>query len=884
MAKLDQAKEQLITKIDELFGFNLSNKQDGVSYDFWQYRLNKLYKPLVKYFIEQFLTHLEGYTPQEAEKVLGLFSDFFSLYYSNGDFGYFKNKFSTYQYRIPYSGKDTEFWRATKDCYYVKTSDVVNDMAVSLGGMFDGKEISLKLFKKTESTTTESWEEKYVFDIQIEEIIDEESGEMTGYKITFINREESSDRRTTKEAKIKEFLQDQWIDYNTPGIKKTIDEFLKKRGRDYFIHKRLKAFLTEELERYFFQMLKTDLQAKADILSIQTKIEEIKAKYSDDPSVIDFKIGQLIKESQGDIQLSLYETAYLWILNYINILADLEEFKAKLWNKKRKIIKQEYCITIGKILEYEYLIPRKNEMLQEIVQNKAQLKEREELLEAWHKHLEKITLDWVIWELTSGMVNMATNMVVDTKHFDKSSKLYQTLHERWQKKLYEDGAKLDWILIKSENYQGLNVLLDDYKNQIKTTYIDPPYNTWGDWFPYKDDYMSSSWIWMMKERLLLSKFLMKDKWVQAISIWDAKDNTEQHRLKLVLEEFFGKENIDTVIWKKVSWDLTENSKRVSRIKWIHEYIEFAYEDKEKTLFDKMMKLPNWKNIYWNKDNDERWWWKWWRPWLPEDKSNKESENYYTIPNDLNQDVIKVFKEKFGKEFKISHTKERFFSKNEFENLLLDNKVYLPKDGYGTPEIKKFQNQKHPSFFDSILEWFWSLSTAKKLELESMFWESDIINKLTPKPSWLIAEIIRSTKETDYDIILDYFSGTWTTWIATIWLNKESNLNLKFISLEMWSFFDDILLKRYKNYLFSNKRENRMPVWEWVSWYFSYIYLNQYEDWFNSGWYLDSIEWDINQLNNTDLEQVSDIKQILFPLSQLKEKIYWLDDVLVHKDL
>jgi hypothetical protein len=127
------------------------------------------------------------------------------------------------------------------------------------------------------------------------------------------------------------------IDYNNPAIKKTIDEFLKKRGRDYFIHKRLKAFLTEELERYFFQMLKTDIQAKADILHIQTKIEEIKAKYSDDPAVIDFKIGQLMKESQGEIKLSLYETAYVWILNFVNILADLEEFKAKLWNKKRKV-------------------------------------------------------------------------------------------------------------------------------------------------------------------------------------------------------------------------------------------------------------------------------------------------------------------------------------------------------------------------------------------------------------------------------------------------------------------------------------------------------------------------------------------------------------------
>jgi len=32
----------------------------------------------------------------------------------------------------------------------VKTSDVVNDMAVEIGGIFEGKNIQVKMFKKTE--------------------------------------------------------------------------------------------------------------------------------------------------------------------------------------------------------------------------------------------------------------------------------------------------------------------------------------------------------------------------------------------------------------------------------------------------------------------------------------------------------------------------------------------------------------------------------------------------------------------------------------------------------------------------------------------------------------------------------------------------------------
>lgn len=399
MAKLDTSKQNLISKIDELFGFNLSNKADGVAYDFGQYKLNKLYKPLVKYFIEQFMQHLENYTEQEAEKILWLFTDFYSLYYSNGDFWYFKNKFSTYQYRIPYSGKDTEFRWATKDCYYVKTSDVVNDMAVSVWWLFEGKELSLKLFKETHAETNDAWEDRYNFDVKVEEIIDEDGEEMIGYKVVFVNYEESKDTKKQKDTKVKESLEQKGIDYGNPWVKKTIDEFLKKRGRDYFIHKRLKSFLAEELERYFFQMLKNDIQAKADIIGIQKKIEEVKAKYSDDPAVIEFKIWQLMKESSKDLKLSVYETAYLRILNYANILWDLEEFKARLWNKKRKIVKQEYCITIGKIIEYETLMPRKNDILKEILSNKDQLKEREDLLAEWNKYLEKITLVWIKAEL-----------------------------------------------------------------------------------------------------------------------------------------------------------------------------------------------------------------------------------------------------------------------------------------------------------------------------------------------------------------------------------------------------------------------------------------------------------------------------------------------------
>ncbi|MCM8808520.1 MAG: hypothetical protein NC926_11415, partial [Candidatus Omnitrophica bacterium] len=35
---------------------------------------------------------------------------------------------------------------------------------------------------------------------------------------------------------------------------------------------------------------------------------------------------------------------------------------------------------------------------------------------------------------------------------------------------------LDGLLIKSENWQALNLLLNKYKGKIQTIYIDPPFN------------------------------------------------------------------------------------------------------------------------------------------------------------------------------------------------------------------------------------------------------------------------------------------------------------------------------------------------------------------------------------------------------------------------
>jgi len=62
---------------------------------------------------------------------------------------------------------------------------------------------------------------------------------------------------------------------------------------------------------------------------------------------------------------------------------------------------------------------------------------------------------------------------IDTRYFDERFKW--ELLERISEKVNLDDA-LDGLLIKSENWQALNTILNRYKEKVQTIYIDPPFN------------------------------------------------------------------------------------------------------------------------------------------------------------------------------------------------------------------------------------------------------------------------------------------------------------------------------------------------------------------------------------------------------------------------
>lgn len=861
---MSELQKQFLEEIEQMFWFNLTNSEKNVEFDFGQYKLNRLYKPFINLYSKDFFVSIEkGITnDKEKQKVIDTFIDFFSLYYNNWDFGYFKSKFNNYQYRVNYSWKDTEFFWATKDCYYVKTSDVVNEIelnAINTQTWLDiweqKEDVKLKFTKKVKSSNERN--DKFDFEIEIKDLFiqnEDEDEIKIGYEIIFYNWEESSVNKSTKLKEIKEELKKYKIDYeNNVWLQNALDNFLKKWWRDYFIHKRLKEFLSEELEWYFFQVLKDDIQNKVAILEIQNQINTLKERYSEDKDYLDFQIAKLLKESSNEKNLNIYTFSYAWILNFINIISDLEELKKSLWTKKRKVVREDFCITLWKLDEH-IKVDRK-EIFEEISKNENQILEWKELLSNDLKHLKDINIDWIINDLKFQNFEKTKNIVVDTKHFDRKSEVYKRISWMWKQELFEDNAKLDWILIKSENFQALNTLQDKYAWKIKTTYIDPLYNTWSDWFVYKDWFSHSTWCSMMYDRLVLGKKMLSDDWVLFWSI----DDFEVESFKMIWINIFWEKYLDNFIWRK-SWEWRDwKMKNTTTFRKDHEYIITLFN--WNLSLNKIKELPSFVWKWSNPDNDIKWDWLSWSISRSDEWSNINSEKYYSVISP-SWNVI---------------TRQFDITKEEFEKFDKEWKIYWGESWNNVPRFKIYINEKREITPYSIFLNKWTTTNGSK-RLWDLLWNIDLANEMRPKPPFLIETLVQLWSEKD-SIILDFFFWSWTTLEWVIDLNKDDNWNRKILWIEMWNHFESITLKRMKKLFYSfDWKDWKAQDLNWYNWFFKYLYLNQYDDWFSENGYLKNLESNINALESLKIEE-NKISDLVFRLKDLKEKIYNADESL-----
>lgn len=331
--------------------------------------------------------------------------------------------------------------------------------------------------------------------------------------------------------------------------------------------------------------------------------------------------------------------------------------------------------------------------------------------------------------------------------------------------LDEDENKL----IIGDNFEALKNLILTHKEKVDIIYIDPPYNTekaGGEGnnssskegsskkFIYKDKFGRNGWLNMMRDRLTLAKKLLSNKGVIFISI----DDSEQAYLKVLMDDIFGEENTETLIWRKVEEGASSGGtmKVTNTFRCDHEYIHIAYKNKKDFRTKKYSELPNFENEYKNLDNDPR------GPFKAGSISmagNENSSKYYSVTTPSGKKISRVWR----------------VTESEMKDLISDNRIYFGKNGDSVPSLKIFINESRPVTPKSIFENLDSTFEANNY-LESILGHRKFI---TTKPISLIKRILEVTSEKN-SLILDFFAGSGTTAHAVLELNKNDEGNRKFI--------------------------------------------------------------------------------------------------------
>ena len=293
------------------------------------------------------------------------------------------------------------------------------------------------------------------------------------------------------------------------------------------------------------------------------------------------------------------------------------------------------------------------------------------------------------------------------------------------------------MLIHGDNLLALKALEQDFSGSIKCIYIDPPYNTGNAFEHYDDGLEHSIWLSLMRDRLVLLRNLLSDDG----SIWISIDADESHYLKVLCDEIFGRKNfIDEVIWQR-SYAPINLKKTLSRS---HDTI-LVYA-KNKTDKFELNKLPRGdaERRYKNIDNDPR------GPWTsgPIQAGPRSESRVYEITTPSGRKVLPP------PQYCWRVTKEKF------EEMVADNRIYFGPEGDNVPRIKRFLSEVKDGMVATTL---WLREDAAdnqegKKEIKELF--SDNVFD-TPKPERLIERVI-TLGSNPGDIVLDSFLGSGTT--------------------------------------------------------------------------------------------------------------------------
>ena len=346
------------------------------------------------------------------------------------------------------------------------------------------------------------------------------------------------------------------------------------------------------------------------------------------------------------------------------------------------------------------------------------------------------------------------------------------------------------LFIEGDNLDALKLLQETYLGKVKMIYIDPPYNTGND-FIYEDDFSESAdeylyksnqkdedgnrlisnsdsngrfhsvWLSMIYPRLKLARNLLKDDGVIFISI----DDGEAGNIRKLCDEVFGGENfIANVIWEK-KYSPSNDAKWLSDN---HDHIFIYAKIKELWRPRALPRTEEQNKRYTNRDNDPR------GRWKAGDLSVKSYSANYDYP------IITPS----GRTVEPPPGRCWVTSKEKFNELVDDNRIWFGDKGENVPAIKRFLTDVKDGIVPLTI---WKYNDVGhnqmgRQEVKALFDGKGYFDG--PKPVKLLSRVLHISNLKQEDIVLDFFAGSASTAHAVMQLNAGDNSNCKFIMVQL----------------------------------------------------------------------------------------------------
>ncbi len=350
------------------------------------------------------------------------------------------------------------------------------------------------------------------------------------------------------------------------------------------------------------------------------------------------------------------------------------------------------------------------------------------------------------------------------------------------------------LIIEGDNLEVLKLLQKSYLGKVKMIYIDPPYNTGND-FIYPDNYTESlqtyleytgqvddqghrfgtntdtdgrfhsKWLNMMYPRLYLARNLLCEDGVIFISI----DDNEVASLRRVCDDVFGEENfVATVVWQKVF----SPKNTAAFFSEDHDYILVYCRQKETWQPTLLPRSSETESRYTNPDSDDR------GPWM---SGAIQARNYYSKGQyEVTSPSGATYSNPKGTYWR--------FSRERFEDLDRDNRIYWGENGSNVPRIKRFLTDVRAGVVPQTLWLHTQVGHTQEAKEELLAFvdfqnTENVLNSV--KPTRLLRHALRIGTTPDAgDVVLDFFAGSAPCAHAVLAQNAEDGGNRRFVAIQL----------------------------------------------------------------------------------------------------